>query len=66
MSDESTGTRHHIDAFAYDYAKTKAKMNSGGNCGSCRSSKQCDTLQCTLKRNKTVNKFAVCHLFESK
>jgi hypothetical protein len=54
------------DQLRADYEVLKVKKNGGGNCSLCIHS-ETNGVQtfCSKKRGKTVNKFAICHLFES-
>jgi hypothetical protein len=55
---------HKTAMDALDYQKLVRHKNLGGNCDTCKHSVQKETLQCGVKKFKTVNKFAVCQLFE--
>jgi uncharacterized OB-fold protein len=58
---------HNSDAYKHDYEILKSKKEMGGNCGRCGSSTvEEQETKCVLKRNKTVNKLAVCHHYQER
>lgn len=51
-----------------EYDKLKENKNAGGNCEGCKHARNATEhhVECKIKRSKTVNKLAICHLFEKK
>ena len=56
----------HAACIAANYAVLKDHKNAGGNCVSCAHAHNTTQhhVECKMKRNKTVNKLAICHLFK--